>query len=316
MHIAFLDESTVSLNDDIDYSSFAEFTKFTTYPMTSPEQLIHRLKGVDCAMTNKVVITEEVIRGTELKHIAVVATGYNNVDINAAREAGVTVSNVPGYASASVPQHIFALILNLVTSVHKYNRDVRAGDWEEEEIFTLLTYTTHELAGKTIGIIGFGSIGRQVAKIAEAFGMHVKMNRKSGQPLDGYACSSMEEIYTTSDVIALCLPLTNDNRYMIDKDVLLQMKSNALLINTARGPLVNQEDLAEALRNGTIAGAGIDVLDEEPPKNGNPLLTNIPNCIITPHSAWSTLEARQRLVDEVAANIHAAALGEGRNIVS
>jgi glycerate dehydrogenase len=316
MRITFLDEATVNLNGDIDYGSFQQFDEFKTFPNTGPEDVIARLADAECVMTNKVPITKEVIASTRLRHIAVVATGYNNIDLEAAHKAGVTVSNVPGYASASVPQHIFALILNLVTSVHKYNRDVHAGDWEEEDMFTLLTYRTNELAGKTIGIIGFGSIGRQVAKIAEAFGMRVLMNRKSGEPLDGYACSSLDKIYSKSDVVSLSLPLTDDNRYMINKDVFVKMKSSAILINTARGPLVNQEDLAEALMNGTIAGAGIDVLDEEPPKDGNPLLNNRLNCIITPHSAWSTMEARQRLMDEVAANIHAAARGEERNIVS
>ena len=167
----------------------------------------------------------------------------------------------------------------------------------------------------TIGIVGFGSIGRQVAKIAEAFGMKVLMNRKSGEPLDGYICSPLKGIYRNSDVISLCLPLTDDNRYMINRDVFAQMRSSAILINTARGPLVNQTDLANALKNGEIAGAGIDVLDEEPPRNGNPLLDSVPNCIVTPHSAWSTLEARQRLVDQVALNIQAFVRGEQRNIV-
>ncbi len=316
MRIVFLDESTVSLDNDINYSAFEQFDEFITYSTTSPEKVKNRLENADCVMTNKVVITKEVMHATNLKHIAVVATGFNNVNIKAAREEGITVSNVPGYARASVPQHIFALILNLVTSVHRYDRDVHAGEWSKADMFTLLKYPTTELSGKTIGIIGFGTIGRQVAKIAEAFGMKVLMNRRSGEPLDGYPCSPLDDIYSNSDVVSLSLPLTDDNKYMIDKDVLLQMKPNALLINTARGPLVNQADLADALRNRTIAGAGIDVLDEEPPENGNPLFEDVPNCIITPHSAWSTVEARQRLVDEVAANIQAAARGEERNIVA
>ena len=183
-------------------------------------------------------------------------------------------------------------------------------------MFTLLRYPTTELAGKTIGIIGFGTIGRAVAKIAEAFGMNVIMNRRSGEPKDGYPSTSLEEIYRQADIISLNLPLTDDNKYMVDKTALEQMKSTALLINTARGPLVNQYDLAYALNNGIIAGAGIDVLDDEPPKLGNPLLGDVSNCIITPHSAWSTIEARQRLVNEVALNIRSAMDGMPRNLVN
>ena len=245
-----------------------------------------------------------------------IATGYNNIDIQAAERARIPVTNVPGYAVSSVPQHVFALILNLVTSADKYSHDVRKGDWERSEMFTLLRYPTTELAGKTIGIIGFGTIGRAVAKIAEAFGMNVIMNRRSGEPKDGYPSTSLEEIYRQADIISLNLPLTDDNKYMIDKTALEQMKSTALLINTARGPLVNQYDLAHALNNGIIAGAGIDVLDDEPPKQGNPLLGDVSNCIITPHSAWSTIEARQRLVNEVALNIRSAMDGMPRNLVN
>ncbi len=315
MHIAFLDSATIDLEGDIDFSAFSPFDSYINYAKTSPEEIIDHLTGVDVAMTNKAMITREVLEQTNLQHVAVVATGVNNVDLDAASEYGVTVSNVPGYASNSVPQHVFALILNLATQTYQYDRDVHQGDWAKADTFTLLNYKTIELSGKTIGIIGFGSIGRQVAKIAEAFGMRVLMNRKSGLPAEGYECSSLEIIYEQSDVISLSTPLSAENKYMINKGVLVKMKPSAFLINTARGPLVNQTDLADALNQGVIAGAGIDVLDEEPPKNGNPLLT-AKNCIITPHSAWSTVEARQRLLDEVVLNIKSFANGQSRNIVN
>ena len=314
MRIVFLDASTIQLNDDIDFSAFDQFEEFTTFTQTNADEIMGRISGIDVVMTNKVSITRHALEKANLKHIAVVATGVNNIDLDAARKYGVSVSNVPGYARASVPQHIFALILNLATSTHKYDLDVRQGDWAKAGMFTLLNYKTVELSGKTIGIIGFGSIGRQVAKIAEAFGMRVLMNRESGLPVDGYVSSPLEKIYRECDVISLSTPLTDENRYMINKDVLSQMKPTAFLINTARGPLVNQTDLAQALNAGIIAGAGIDVLDEEPPINGNPLLS-ARNCIITPHSAWSTVEARQRLVDEVALNILDLTHGKDRNRV-
>jgi glycerate dehydrogenase len=315
MRIAFLDATTVSLNDDIDFSSFKQFDDFKAYPTTEPGQVVSRLTEVDCVMTNKVPITREVIESVNLKHIAVVATGYNNIDLNAATNAGISVSNVPGYASNCVPQHVFALLLNLVTSVDKYNTDVHNGEWQKASSFTLLKYHTTELSGKTIGIIGFGHIGQAVARIGEAFGMRVLMNRKSGMSSQGYPSTPLSDIYRESDVISLNCPLTADNKYMIDRHAIAQMKPTVLLINTARGPLVNQGDLAEALKEGTIAGAGIDVLDTEPPTSGSPLLNDVPNCIITPHSAWSTIEARSRLIEEVALNIRALADGVKRNIV-
>ena len=315
MRIVFLDSSTIELAGDIDYQAIKELGEFEKFASTSPSEVASRLTGADVAITNKVVLSAEALRSTQLKHAAVVATGVNNIDLDAAKGLGVSVSNVPGYAAHSVPQHIFALILNLATGAHRYISDVQSGEWNLSETFTLLKYNTFELAGKTIGIIGFGTIGRATARIAEAFGMRVMMHRKSGMPLDGYKCSSLEGIYSNADIISLSLPLTDSNRYMIDGAVLRQMKPNSILINTARGPLVNQSDLAEALNNNMIAGAGIDVLDTEPPTEGNPLFS-AKNCIITPHSAWSTREARQRLVDEVALNIKAFSNGEGRNLVT
>ncbi len=317
MKLVFIDESTINLNGDMDYSGLQSIAKFIPYPAAASEdETISLAKGATHLIVNKVPITEKVIKAIPtLKHIAVIATGYNNIDLKAAREQGIGVSNVPGYAKDCVPQHVFSLILNLATAAYKYNEDIRNGIWQQSQSFTLLSYPTFELVGKTVGIIGFGAIGKGVAKIAEGFGMQVLMNRKSGKSEGTYHHTSLEEIYKQSDVISLNCPLTEDNEYMINADVLKRMKPTALLINTARGPLVNQQDLAEALNKNQIAGAGIDVLDEEPPKN-NPLLRNVKNLILTPHSAWSTVEARQRLIDGVVDNILAAMAGEKSNIVN
>lgn len=316
MNIAFLDTSTIILDDDMDLSSLEDAGQLTCFAQTAPEEIVGRLADTDAAVVNKVPMTRGVIEAlSSLKHIAVIATGYNNVDLDAAREAGVLVTNVSGYARYTVPQHTFALILNLASRVHQYDRDVRDGAWERSSTFTLLTYPTFELSGKVIGIVGFGAIGRAIAQIAEGFGMKVMANDYADISTTGYRNCTLDEIYAEADVVTLHCPLTDDNRYMVGAEALERMKPSALLINTARGPLVDQAALADALANGTIAGAGIDVLDEEPPKR-NPLLEyRGGNLLVTPHAAWSAREARQRLIDEVAANIKAAAQGQPRNVV-
>ncbi|MDX1477685.1 MAG: D-2-hydroxyacid dehydrogenase [Saprospiraceae bacterium] len=316
MRIVFLDAATIELNGDIDFSPLHALGSLVTYPSTRSEESIARCRDAECIITNKVQITRKVVEEARaLRHVAVIATGFNNIDLAACHDHGIRVSNVPGYARHSVPQHVFALILNLATRVHDYHHDVMQGEWQESEVFTLLKYHTFELSGKTIGIIGFGDIGRAAARLARAFGMHVLMHRKSGQPLDGYESTDLDRIYREADILSINCPLTDDNRYMINAEVLHQMKPSALLINTARGPLVDQRALAEALQQGIIAGAGIDVLDEEPPRD-NPLFGDVPNLIITPHSAWTTIEARQQLINEVAENIKSATTGHPRHLIT
>jgi len=317
MKIVFLDTATINLNDDMDFSSIKALGKLICYANSTEAEAIERGDGAKTVIVNKVPMTKKVMGALErLKHIAVIATGYNNVDISATKEAGIRVTNVRGYAKDCVPQHTFALILNLATRAWEYNRDIRNGDWQKSSTFTLLRYPTFELAGKTIGIIGFGAIGRGVARIAEAMGMKVMAYDVAGFEDSVYSNSrsSLDEIFEKADIVTLHCPLTADNKYMVNGEVFKKMKSSAILINTARGPLVDQAALAEALNRDEISGAGIDVLDDEPPGD-NPLLGDVKNLIMTPHSAWSTREARQRLVDEVAENIKAFSEGRERNII-
>jgi glycerate dehydrogenase len=315
MKIVFLDESTITLNKDMDFSCLEEIGEFISYFNSNASEVIERAAGAECIIVNKVQITETIVRQLfDLKHIAVIATGYNNINLDATLKANIQVSNVSGYAKDCVPQHAFALILNLATRAYQYNCDIRKGEWQKSTSFTLLKYPTFELAGKTIGIIGFGAIGRGTAKIAKGFGMDI-MVYDIADIVGDYRKSSLEEIYEKADIVSLHCPLTADNKYMINSDILKKMKKSAILINTARGPLVDQKALADALDRGEIAGAGIDVLDKEPPRE-NPLLGDVKNLILTPHSAWSTKEARQRLINEVAENIKAYMKGKKRNIVN
>ncbi len=317
MKIVYLDEAAVNLDGDIDYSTLKKLGNLTCHASTkSDREAIDRLQSAEVLLTNKYPISEKLIAQLPgLKHVAETATGFNNIYIDACKRAGVSVSNVPGYSTDSVAQHVFTMILNLATRIHNYDADIRNGEWGKSDVFTLLKYPTFELKGKTLGVVGFGAIGKEVARIGQAFGMNVLVNRKSQKHEGGFVLVSMDELLEQSDVISLCCPLTKENKYMIDETALKKMKPNALLINTARGALVNQADLATALNEGQIGGAGIDVLDEEPPKD-NPLLGEVKNLILSPHSAWSTREARQRLIDEVALNVEAFAKGEKRNWVS
>jgi glycerate dehydrogenase len=314
MNIAFLDESTVTLND-IDLSCLRALGSYSGFANSTEEQALERAADADVIIVNKVPVTAAVLDNLrQLKLVSVVATGYNNIDASAARKTNVCVCNVPGYASRSVAQHTFCLILNLATKIHLYNGDIQAGRWEKADSFNLLTYPTFELAGKTIGIIGFGMIGREVAGIAEAFSMKVLAYDVRGIEDGSYPNTALETLLAESDVVTLHCPLTEDNRSLIDAGALAAMKTTSLLINTARGGLVDEQALFDALEKGQIAGAGVDVISEEPPAKGNVLL-RARNIIMSPHSAWSTREARQRLVDETAQNIKAFFDGKPRNVV-
>ena len=315
MNIVFADESTVTLGDT-DFTPLRSLGQYSGYANSTESEIIERASEADVVIANKAPITRTVLESLpKVKLVAVIATGYNNVDVPAAKQRGVCVCNVPGYAAETVPQHAFALILNLATRAYQYHADVLAGAWQRASSFTLLSYPTFELSGKTIGIIGFGAIGRGVAQLATAFGMEVLVYDPYAGTPEGAKTVELDDLLRRADVVTVHCPLTEATRNLIDEAALARMKSSALLINTARGGIVNEEALAEALHAGRLAGAGVDVLTEEPPSSGNVLLS-ARNVILTPHSAWSTVEARQRLVDRTAENIEAFGAGRPQNVVA
>jgi glycerate dehydrogenase len=278
------------------------------HPRTSPEQVQERIRGFDTVLVNKVVLSREHFEACpELKTVAVVATGLNNIDKDAAKDHSVTVMNVTNYGRSTVAQHTMALILALATRLVDYDKDVRAGRWGQSSMFCLMDHPIMELEGRTLGVVGYGDLGQGVVERAKAFGMNIVLGARPGQAtgeVDGYPRIPLDELLPKVDVLSLHCLLTDDTRNMIGARELKMMKTEALLINTSRGGLVDEQALADALRGGTIGGAGFDVLTEEPPRNGNALLADdIPNLIVTPHSAWASREARQRIVDITARNL-------------
>jgi glycerate dehydrogenase len=304
MKIVFLDENTVVLNNDIDLSclqAIGEYEGFAILPEDDPLPLS---RGAEVMIVNKVrVKRQDMEKLAGLGLICLAATGYDNVDTTAAQECGIHVANVAGYAKYSVAQHVFAMILSFATHVHDYHRDVQAGEWQHSRTFNLLKYCTFELEGKTMGIVGFGSIGRQVAVLAETFGMRVLVHDTVDITRSGYRNSPLDELFRNADILSLHCPLTEQTHGLINKASFKKMKKNALLINTARGGIVDEEALVFALESGMIAGAAVDTLFKEPPAEGNPLLRGVKNLLITPHTAWSTRDARQRLVNSIGENI-------------
>jgi glycerate dehydrogenase len=307
MKAVFLDANT--LGQDVDLSPIEKVTgDLLLHDKTAPGQVLERIRGFDTVLVNKVVLGREHFEACpELKTIAVVATGLNNIDQAAAKDHGITVLNVTNYGRSTVAQHTLALILALATRLLDYDRDVRAGRWEKSDMFCLMDHPIMELEGRTLGVVGYGDLGQGVVERAKAFGMNVMLGARPGQAageVDGYPRIPMDELLPQVDVLSLHCLLTDETRNMIGERELGMMKKDALLINTSRGGLVDEQALAQALRAGTIAGAGFDVLTEEPPRNGNPLLAgDIPNLIVTPHSAWASREARQRIVEITARNL-------------
>ena len=313
--IVFLDLATTN-RDDLDFSELEKLGNLVTYPMTAPHEIAGRIKDANIVLSNKVVIgADDMDSAADLKLIQVVATGVNNIDLDAAKERNLAVCNVSGYSTEAVAQHVFASLLNLTSNVHRFAAEPEK--WAESPIFTRLDYPVAELSGKTLGIVGFGSIGKAVARIAEAFGMDVVAYGREGASSSGEIPRlSPDAFFATSDVITLHCPLTDDTKHLIKGETLSMMKPEAILINTGRGDLIHEESLVEALKNGTIAAAAIDVLTPEPPPADHPFLTaGLTNLFITPHTAWSAKEARQRLLDGIVENINAFRNGEQVNRV-
>ena len=309
--IVFLDRDSIIA--DIRRPAFAH--TWTEYPASSGAQAAERLQGATIAITNKVPVRADTIAQLPtLKMIAVAATGTDNVDLAAARERGIVVSNIRGYAHAALPEHTFALILALRRQLLAYRADIEAGMWEKAERFCLFHHPIRDLHGSRLGLLGYGDLGRQVARLASAFGMEVVVHKRT--PVEGVKNVSWDELLETSDVLSLHAPLTDATRNIIGAAELSRMKPSAILINTARGGLVDEAALADALRRGVIAGAGFDVLSKEPPVPGNPLLQlRLPNFILTPHSAWASGQAMQALADQLIGNIEAFERGAPANVV-
>jgi glycerate dehydrogenase len=315
MHrIVFLERKTIQAN----FRRPAFEHEWIEHAGTLPSQIVERLEGASIVISNKLGLREpDLSRLPELKLIAIAATGSDCVDLAYCRAHGIAVCNVRGYAVNSVPEHVLGLMLALRRNLLAYREDVQAGKWQLSKQFCLLTEELHDIAGSTLGIIGYGSIGKAMARLGEAVGMHVLISEHKNADTIRGGRTSFAEVLRQSDVISLHCPLTSETENMIAGDEFKTMKPNALLINTARGALVEDAALIEALQEGLIAGAGVDVLREEPPVNGSPLLElNLPNFIVTPHVAWASNEAVQALADQVIDNIEAFVDGRPRNLLT
>ena len=305
---------------DLSWDALRSLVSCTIHARTAPQEIIPRAQNASIVLTNKVILSEQIIAQLPaLRYIGVLATGYNVVDVNAARTRGIIVTNVPAYSTASVAQLVFALLLELTHHTGHHAREVRSGRWSASADFSFWDMPLAELHGRTFGIIGYGNIGSAVARIASAFGMTVLVSTRRAEPgttiAEGVTAVDLETLFRSSDIISLHCPLTDATKQIINTHTLSLMKSTAWLINTGRGPLVDEPALAGALNNGRIAGAGLDVLSTEPPTPDNPLLT-AKNCIITPHIAWASFAARTRLMETVTANVRAFLAGHPVNVVS
>ncbi|MCV4290269.1 2-hydroxyacid dehydrogenase [Pseudomonas capsici] len=313
----FLDHTSLDLGD-LDLGELREsFGELVLHDSTSPDQVIERLKGAQVAISNKIMIDADTFAACpELKLVLVTATGTNNVDLAAAREHGVTVCNCQGYGTPSVAQHTLLLLLALATRLPDYQKAVQQGLWQKSSQFCLLDFPIVELEGKTLGLLGHGELGSAVARLAEAFGMRVLLGQIPGRPARADRLP-LEQLLPQIDALTLHCPLNEHTRNMIGARELQLLKPQALVVNTARGGLIDEQALADALRNGHLGGAASDVLSVEPPVSGNPLLADdIPRLIITPHSAWGAREARQRIVSQLIENTRAFFAGAPKRVVS
>lgn len=301
MKIVVLDGATI--DPELSWSGLSQIGELTVYPRTLEEMIVNRIGDADAAFVSKISFTKEILSSCEnLKFIGVMATGYNNVDLKACREMNIAVCNIPAYSTDAVAQHTFALILEICSNVALHNKSVKDGDWFNSEDFAYWKAPITLLRGKSLGIIGYGNIGKMVARIAEAFGMTVNIY------------SQNKEAAIKSDILTLHCPATESNTGFINKEFISQMKDGAILINTARGTLINEADVAEALKAGKLSAAGMDVLSKEPAEKTNPLVP-LQNCFITPHMCWTPKEMRQIIMDGCVANLNSFIKGETLNRV-
>ena len=303
---------------DLSWDAVSQLGELTVYDRTSSEEIIERSAGAEAILTNKTVITAEIMEALpDLKYIGVLATGYNVVNIDAAREKGIVVTNIPAYSTPSVAQMVFAHILNIAQQVQHHSEEVRKGRWTNNADFCFWDTPLIELREKKIGLVGLGHTGFNTARIAIGFGMQVTAytSKSSLQLPPEIKKRTLDELFSECDIVSLHCPLTDETKELVNAERLRLMKPTAILINTGRGPLVNEQDLADALNAGKLYATGLDVLSSEPPKADNPLLT-ARNCYITPHIAWASLEARTRLMDILVENIKAFQAGKPVNNVA
>lgn len=317
MKIIALDGHTLNPGD-LDWGALEQLGELTVYDRTPQDEVVERAQGAEILITNKTPINGKMIEQLpELKFISVLATGYNIVDVEAAKRLSIKVSNVPGYSTASVVQLTFAFLLEFTHHVQAHSDGVHSGKWAAAKDFCYWDHPLVELESKTLGIIGFGDIGKRVADVATAFGMKIIAHSRTQTDQShrsNFEWVGLDELFKRSDVITLHCPLTEETKGLINSDNLRKMKASSFLINTSRGPLVVEKDLANALNEGWIAGAGIDVLSTEPPSSDNPLFA-AKNCFITPHIAWASLESRSRLMRETILNVKAYLENNCRNRV-
>ena len=304
---------------DLSWDGLRELGELTVYDRTAPEDVLERAKGAQVILTNKVVITEELMdKLPDLRYIGVLATGYNVVDIPAARKHGIIVTNIPAYSTMSVAQMVIAHLLNITNQVALHSDAVKQGEWQRNKDFSFSLTPLIELDGKTLGNVGLGNTGTATARIAQSLGMRIlAYSSKSADALKEMGiekAGSYEHLFREADVLSLHCPLTEETHHLVNAERLKLMKPTAILINTGRGPLVDEAALADALNEGRIMAAGVDVLQEEPPRNGSPLI-NARNCYITPHIAWATKAARERLLNIAVANVKAFMEGKPQNAV-
>ncbi len=314
MKIVILDSDTVSTGD-LSFSDFATLGEVKRYGITAPERIVERIRGAEVVLCNKSPITREVIEASpELKYIGLFATGCNNVDLDCAKEKGIAVANVPGYSTDGVAQLTFSYILEIFGKLSLYRDSVDRGEWKTSPTFSYFPYPISIIADKTIGIIGYGEIGRKVAKIANAFGMKVLVHTRTEKEDNTVAFTEFDTLLRDSDIVSVHCPLTAQTEKLMNAEAFGKMKDGAVFINTARGPIVDEYALSDALKSGKLMGAGLDVLATEPMAEDCPLF-GTENCIITPHIAWAAYETREKLISIVKSNLESYINGDRINRV-